>query len=865
MYKWLIVFFSASILLLVSSSRAQLERTGSLPEPIDSSRIVDLGGGVIVTGDGQTMTGVDSGVVSASGLDLSGTVIVLLSGEISSGTIDSGTIIEPISDPISHLMLSEVYYDGTDEWIEITNIGDGNFQGNFTLVGVKSTPLLMTNISLLSGESKIFGDNLSQVSGNRFIGKTGLALNILDTAAINIQILISGQVEDSFLVDQYWVNLYNDKKTSFEKVGGIPTRVQTSRVVNAQSGTTINPGMYFGTGKFTNVTFPPSLSGTNSGLPISCDSVDQRDLIKINEIFPGNEKYPPYVELAIHSDMSINSLSISGDRLSTGLEFSFGSLGTTLEKNSYLLISSTGFWQGEGINSVRNHDFSLLSTGNYLLITIGSGQSRRVMDIVLMSGNMIGKSSYFGSTSNQCARIMDVLDDFSPGFDQKFLKYFSGTTTTKIEYITITTGSQQGTGSCLLSGQDGLFSGENQVVMTGFKPENYTIRITHVDYDPEGSDTNNEKVTLLATNLSGDTTPLDLSNVFRLRVNGTNKTLPRILPMNTPMTFTKTFGFPNSTDNGQSVVIQLTYGEYIFDTYTYNPNIPVVSKEIITGDIQTSGTLFDLSGIKFSITYVLPNPKGKDVTEEIGLVIYPTPTLPIAWRGSSQIVSSLRSGEGVGGEVTREQLDLSQGFSLRIGKSKKKINEIVYIGQENILSGSLGLVNKAACVSLFYQENELTKFCYGTPKEGEKIYFSDSGLQETPQENLDILNLLQLKRIANTLCIRYKDESFLCKRIPASKAELKVTQEQKLYKGFASIVKQYIINNRKSLYYDTSLKEYFDRVTLDKKLIAQGIAHVDIYGQSVLVTDVKKQLQIIQTTSPGIIALFDGAEALSIP
>jgi hypothetical protein len=69
-----------------------------------------------------------------------------------------------VSDPIFRLILSEVYFDGTDEWIEITNIGDGNFSGNLTLVGVKSTPLSLINISLLVGESKIFGDNVSQVS-----------------------------------------------------------------------------------------------------------------------------------------------------------------------------------------------------------------------------------------------------------------------------------------------------------------------------------------------------------------------------------------------------------------------------------------------------------------------------------------------------------------------------------------------------------------------------------------------------------------------------------------------------------------------------------------------------------------------------
>jgi hypothetical protein len=57
--------------------------------------------------------------------------------------------------------------------------------------------------------------------------------------------------------------------------------------------------------------------------------------------------------------------------------------------------------------------------------------------------------------------------------------------------------------------------------------------------------------------------------------------------MNTPTTFIKTFGFPNSTDDGQSVIIQLTYGDYIFDTYTYNPNIPE-EQEILTGDIQST-------------------------------------------------------------------------------------------------------------------------------------------------------------------------------------------------------------------------------------------------------------------------------------
>jgi len=60
---------------------------------------------------------------------LSGIFYQNLEVDEGTGEIYSGII----SDPIPRLILSEVYYDGTDEWIEITNIGDGNFQGNILL------------------------------------------------------------------------------------------------------------------------------------------------------------------------------------------------------------------------------------------------------------------------------------------------------------------------------------------------------------------------------------------------------------------------------------------------------------------------------------------------------------------------------------------------------------------------------------------------------------------------------------------------------------------------------------------------------------------------------------------------------------
>ncbi len=835
-----------------------------MPDPIDAS---DSFSGVGMSGDpitdGQIMTQIDNDEIMASWWEsrkydtwlLSDNLFSILDVSGSNDTTNTWIII----DPIPRLILSEVYFDGTDERIEITNIGDGNFSGNLVISGAKSTSVSLSNISIQSGESKVFGDNLSQVSGNRCIGKTWLALNIPDTAAINIQLLVSGQVVDVFLVDQYRVNLYNDKKTSFEKVAQIPTRVQGDRAVNAQSGILINPGIYFRTWTVTNVSFPPVQSWANFDLPVFCDSMGQRDLINIDEIFPGNEKYPPYIELAVHDDITLNLLSISGDRLATGLEFILNTWGTTLQKNSFLLISSTGFWQNEGIQSVRNRDFSLLSTWNRLLITIGSWQTRRVMDIVYLSGNTTGKSSYFSSNSYQCARILDYLDDFSPGFEQKFLKYFPVTTVTKIEYIPTATGSQSESGTCPLLWITGTFSWITPID-TGILsiPNQYSIRILYVDYDPPGSDTNNEKITLLATNLSGDQTPLDLSKTFRLKVNGTNKTLPRTLPMNTPTTFIKTFGFPNSTKSWENVIIQLTYDDFVFDTFTYNPNISD-EKDLETGEVESTWDLLDLSWLQFTITYVLPNPKWSDKTEELGLLIN---------RGEKHGQRNERMStwqEIPVPSITSqlpESLDLSQEFTLRIEKNKKKIEGTIHVGQEYILSWSLWLVNKAACVSLFYKEQELAKFCYRVPKEWEKIFSSDSGLQETLQENLDILNTLSLKRITNQLCIRYMEQSFLCKRIPASKAELKTMQEQKLYKWFTSLIKQYIVNKRKSLYYDTSLKEYFDLVAQNKKLIAQWKTNVDIYGQSIPVVDLKQQIKVLETTLPWIVALYMGADSL---
>jgi hypothetical protein len=130
-------------------------------------------------------------------------------------------------------------------------------------------------------------------------------------------------------------------------------------------------------------------------------------------------------------------------------------------------------------------------------------------------------------------------------------------------------------------------------------------------------------------------------------------------------------------------------------------------------------------------------------------------------------------------------------------------------------------VNKAACVSLWYQEKELAVFCYPIPKEGQKISASYEEMESTSGQSLDILNALKIMRIERDMCVIYGDLPFLCKRFPASKAEIKTVNEKNLYKGFASLIKSYLVADWRDLYYDTKLKMYFDMLSGNKSLIAK--------------------------------------------
>lgn len=114
----------------------------------------------------------------------------------------------------SSLELTEVYFDGTDERVEITNISSVPFVGEVSLSGAKSS-LVSASLSLDPWESIVIGDDGKMLlSGYVFIGNNWLQL--ADTS--QIRLWLHGPWVDSFFeVDSWLVSELNNTQTSLCK------------------------------------------------------------------------------------------------------------------------------------------------------------------------------------------------------------------------------------------------------------------------------------------------------------------------------------------------------------------------------------------------------------------------------------------------------------------------------------------------------------------------------------------------------------------------------------------------------------------------------------------------------------------------
>ena len=796
----------------------------------------------------QELTQVDTGEelvlpLASTGdanLPLSGDVLPIsiqswsYSGEVflETGVIpETGNIVPP-TPPL--LLISEIFFDGSDERLELTNLGSVDFSGAIQLTGIGINTTLFVAInswwSIVIGRT---GRTFSYILDMSVIGYFA-TMGFTDTKMISVNLFRSGQLLDSFYADTGMVTHYNDKLTSLERVRLSGTYMITwttlDRQLNVSSAYLANPGSFhitwldysdpIGTGD--------SSGADNSGSQsIECNQLISAPLLQISELFRGNEQRDFYIEILALQDFIGDEIILSGSFLASPVIISLSGIENHLQQGRRAIISSGQKRNNEQILVLDNQGLAPSKSGWFLQILLGSGQSGQVMDIVSISDERVGSSLYFRGNSSGCIRKMDTRGRFSPGFDEALLRYFPGTTWYKIlcdkpvATSAISSTWSQSTGNSATGTATPVASG---TIIPDFMRK--SVRIDFVDYNPAGSDTNNEKITFIASQLSGE---LDLSSGRYLMI-GTRKRYLRWTISNTnALTLQASFAFPNSSKNWLPNVIQLWNKETLVDSYSY---FPEEEKKELTGENILSGDLLTgeefLSWWEAKILWIIPNPKWSDAHEQIALK-----------------VETLKSGD-----VETWRIFLS-GFSFLINGKTKKIKDSIPLNQETILSWSFSFPNKAACVSLVFWKTTLDTICYPQPKEGETIYADgrkDFVLNPAEQS---LISSVALKKIGNTMCAFYGNLQIDCNSIPSGKTALKTKNENKLYESFINILQPYLQQNRWNVFYQSNVYPYFTLLWAAKKNISAGLVDVQTSHGAVPVYDLSAQLHVIETFSPG--------------
>jgi len=99
---------------------------------------------------------------------------------------------------LSWLLISEIYADGTEEWIEIVNLGPDSFSGIITFSWVKATPVTIP-VSLLPNQVTIIGDEIPWVIDPSCTWPLGLALQINDNSPFTVHMMSWSTILDSFV------------------------------------------------------------------------------------------------------------------------------------------------------------------------------------------------------------------------------------------------------------------------------------------------------------------------------------------------------------------------------------------------------------------------------------------------------------------------------------------------------------------------------------------------------------------------------------------------------------------------------------------------------------------------------------------
>ena len=356
------------------------------------------------------------------------------------------------------LIISEVYYDWKDEWIEIFNIWDGDFYWDIELAWEiyysSRVSQTYTDIQIPAKDFLIIANSDEMFD---FESGANILLNewnykkfsIWDTKEIQISLIVWWENVDSFYAHEYRVKKRDNREISFHKVltenGFVVTWAWFSEPEDRQNISSLTevmatPWVLISTDeRVEDYSKDPTAEvepEPETGI-VDCEDVYQSP-VTISEIFWWGSRYNPYIEFDIHDDLEwydFEYLEVAWSLVKTPIYIDLLEEDDMyydiedLEKNTKLILTTTEWSLTEAglITIVLQPNLELNDAGWELEIYGIDGQSRQLLDIVKIGSKIFEKSVYRPNSIHMCGEEMDNVMDFSPWFDESALKYFSVT------------------------------------------------------------------------------------------------------------------------------------------------------------------------------------------------------------------------------------------------------------------------------------------------------------------------------------------------------------------------------------------------------------------------------------------------------
>ena len=146
----------------------------------------------------------------------------------------------------SVLRISEIWFDGIDERLEISNLWDIPFQDTLIISGAKSKPIILSNVLVLPWDVVIVGDSLTSFSWSSSIIASWQWLSIPDTTGFAISLSTPSMFLDSvsFSHDDI-VSIPNDISLEAVFSWNERQRLRWNETSSTLSGVFANPGYVY--------------------------------------------------------------------------------------------------------------------------------------------------------------------------------------------------------------------------------------------------------------------------------------------------------------------------------------------------------------------------------------------------------------------------------------------------------------------------------------------------------------------------------------------------------------------------------------------------------------------------------------------